>query len=124
MLSRPASVSGLAAQRKVFQLVRDFLCRAAQGDIGGKLFHLFLEAGFTAPDCRVEYPIGGGADGPFFEWAAETLRIVFPRAEALGMTQGFNVDLDTLADRLRDESVALRASCPAVPIVGGFGRKR
>jgi SAM-dependent methyltransferase len=108
----------------VFQLVRDVLSRMAHGDIGGKLVHLFLEADFTAPDCRVEYPIASGPDGPFFEWLAESLRSVFPRAEALGITRDLNLHLDTLAERLMEESVALRASCPTVPMVGGFARKR
>jgi ubiquinone/menaquinone biosynthesis C-methylase UbiE len=52
-------------REKLFQFFRDFFCRGVQGGVGTKLYHLFLEAGFTTPDCRVEYPIDGGPDSPF-----------------------------------------------------------
>ncbi len=111
-------------REQVIGLCKEFFCRAVQGDVGTRLFHLFVEAGFPTPDCRVEYPIDGGADSPFYEWIAESVRSFFPRAEALGMAQGLHINLDTLAQRLRDEAVALRASCPAPFMVGGFARKR
>jgi ubiquinone/menaquinone biosynthesis C-methylase UbiE len=111
-------------REQVIQLCKEFFCRAIQGDVGTRLFHLFVEAGFATPDCRVEYPIDGGPDSPFYEWMAESVRSFFPRAEALGMVQGLDINLDTLAERLRDEAVALRASCPAPFMVGGFARKR
>jgi len=111
-------------REQVLRLCKDFFCRATQGDAGTRLFHLFVEAGFTAPDCRVEYPIDGGPDSPFYEWIAESVRSFFPRAEALGMVEGLDIHLDTLAERLREEAVAVRACCPAPLMVGGFARKR
>jgi ubiquinone/menaquinone biosynthesis C-methylase UbiE len=111
-------------REQVLRLCKEFFCRATQGDAGTRLFHLFVEAGFTAPDCRVEYPIDGGLDSPFYEWIAESVRSFFPRAEALGMVQGLDIHLDTLAERLREEAVAVRACCPAPLMVGGFARKR
>src|SRR5262249_45664555 len=72
---------------RTMQIFREFFCQAIAGNVGTRLFHLFGEAGFTAPDCRVEYPIDGGSDSPFFEWIAESMRTILPRLQALGMTQ-------------------------------------
>jgi len=111
-------------REKIFNFYRDFFCRAVHGDIGRRLFHLFLEAGFTAPDCRVEFPVGGGADSPFYEWMAESIRSILPRALSLGIEVDMELDPDTLAQRLMEEAVALKASFPAPCLVGGFAQKR
>lgn len=105
-------------------IFHEFFCKVIPGDVGTRLFHLFLDAGFTAPDCRVEHPIDGGPDSPFYEWIAESMRTILPRAQALGMAQEAEVDIDTLAQRLREEAVSLKAGCPAPCMVGGFARKR
>lgn len=60
----------------------EFWCKAGlPGTVGTQLFHLFHEAGFSAPDCRVEYPIDGGSDSPFYEWFTESLRSILPGAK-------------------------------------------
>ncbi len=110
-------------REQLVRLCRDFFCSATHGDIGTRLFHLFVEAGFATPDCRVEYPIDGGPDSPFYEWIAEALRSILPRAKALGIVDGLNLDCETLAQRLREEAVSLNACCPAPLMVGGFARK-
>jgi hypothetical protein len=51
--------------------------------------------------------------------ATESLRSIFPRAEALGLVEWRDVDLDTLAERVCDEAVAAGAF-PAPPIVSAF----
>jgi SAM-dependent methyltransferase len=110
-------------REQIFGVFREFFCTAAQGDVGTRLFHLFTKAGFAAPDCRAEYPIDGGPDSPFYEWMAEGFRSILPRAEALGIGQDLNLNLDTLAERLKEEAVSLNACCPAPLMVGGFARK-
>lgn len=114
----------LPLREKLFELYRQFFCSAVQGDVGGRLFHLFLEAGFAAPDCRVEYPIDGGADSPFYEWMGESARSILPRARSLGIGEDMDLDPDTLTQRLREEAVSLNASFPGPLLVGGFARKR
>jgi SAM-dependent methyltransferase len=109
---------------QTFQVFRDFFGRACHGDIGTRLFHLFIEAGLTSPDCRAEYPIDGGADSAFYEWIAESFRSILPRAQALGVVLNFDSNPDTLAERLREEAVTVNACSPAPVMVGGFARKR
>ena len=111
-------------REQVLDVFRDFFQRApTHGDVGTRLFHLFLEARFVAPDCRAEFPIDGGPDSPFYEWCAEALRSILPHAEAMGVDQGLRTGIDTLADRIREEAVTRHAAFPAPFMVGGFARK-
>ena len=50
--------------------------------------------------------IGGGAEMPGYEYTAQTVRSLLPMIERLGVATAQEVDIETLADRLRDEVVA------------------
>ncbi len=108
---------------KTFQLVIDLFQRAAHADIGVRLFQMFHEAGLTSVESRAEVLLDGRAGCPFYEWLAETVRSLMPKLEALGIARANEIDMDTLADRLRHEALA-RGGCLAAPIVAGtFGRR-
>ena len=73
----------------------------------------------------MEYPIGGGADSPFYEWLAESFRSILPRAAALGLVTSDEVEgIDSLAARLREETISQGGCMPGPAMVGGFARKR
>jgi ubiquinone/menaquinone biosynthesis C-methylase UbiE len=110
-------------RERMIDLFREFFGRALPGNMGTRLYHLFVEAGFPRPQCWVEYPIGGGADSPFYELYAESVRSILPRAEALGIVRGEDIEIDTLAERLRAEAVSLKSGIPGPPMIGCFGRK-
>ena len=109
---------------QAFDIFRAFFAKAAHGNIGTRLFHLLIDAGFHSPECRVEYPMDGGADSPFFEWLAESLRSILPRAEALGLVRSGEIAIDSLAGRLRDEALSRRGCVIGPAMVGCFARKR
>jgi ubiquinone/menaquinone biosynthesis C-methylase UbiE len=119
----PRSSPPAPLRDSVSTIFTDFFGRAIHGDIGGRLRTLFVEAGFEAVECRGEFGIDGGPDSPYYEWIAESLRSILPRANALGMGMEFTESIDTLADRLRDEAVATGASLPAPIMVGAIARK-
>jgi len=109
---------------RAFEIFRAFFATAAHGNIGTRLFHLLVNAGFPSPQCRVEYPMDGGADSPFYDWVAESLRSILPRAEALGLLRSDEVaGIDSLAARLREEATANRGGVLGPAMVGGFARK-
>jgi SAM-dependent methyltransferase len=108
---------------EVIRVFREVFAKVAHVNIGTQLFHLAIEAGFTTPDCRAEYPLDGGAGSPFYLWFAESLRSILPRAEALGLARAAEVDIDTLASRLEHETVTNKASFPAPVMVGCCARK-
>ena len=103
---------------------RDFFCTVTHGNIGTRLLHLFLEAGFHAPDCRAEYPIDGGPESPFYEWMAESFRSMMPRAVTAGFLKENDFNVDTLASELLEEAVSRNACVPGPTMVGAFARKR
>jgi ubiquinone/menaquinone biosynthesis C-methylase UbiE len=110
---------------RMFDIFRSFFARATHGNIGTQLFQLLIDTGFDAPECRAEYPMDGGADSPFYEWLTESFRSIAPRAEALGLVRSDEVaGIDSLAERLREESVSRRCCAPGPTMVGCFARKR
>ena len=123
VIHRPFPAAPLCERQ--FDIFREFFAKAAHGNIGTRLFHLLVDAGFPSPDCRVEYPMDGGADSPFYEWVAESFRSIMPRAAALGLVAGDEVAaVDSLAGRLKDEAIAHRGSVPGPAMVGCYARKR
>jgi len=104
-------------------IVQLFSRATPHADIGIRLFHLMLEAGFPEPQGRAEAAIDGGPDSPFFEWFAETLRSLLPRMEALGITTAAELNVDSLAYRMRAEAVSARSGIVAPTMVGIFARK-
>lgn len=61
--------------------------------------------------------------GPVYEWLAESVRSLFPRIDALGITNAEAADCDTLAQRLREEALAKRGVVIAPVMMGAFARK-
>ena len=110
-------------RERTMKVFRDFFAAATHGNIGTRLYHLLLEAGFPFPECWAEYPIGGGADSPLYELFAESLRSILPRAEAMGLARSEDVAIDTLAERLKAEALELKSAFPMPAMIGCFGRK-
>jgi len=109
---------------RMFEIFREFFAKMAHGNIGTRLFHLFTEEGFPSPQCRVEYPMDGGADSPFYEWVAESFRSIMTRAEAIGLVRSDEVaGIDSLAARLKQEAISQRSGVPGPAMVGCFARK-
>ena len=110
---------------RLLEIFRAFFAKAAHGNIGTRLFQLLIEAGFRSPECRVEYPMDGGADSPFYEWVAESFRSILPRAAALGLVGADEVaGSDSLATRLKEETISHGGCVPGPAMVGCFARKR
>jgi cyclopropane fatty-acyl-phospholipid synthase-like methyltransferase len=108
---------------RVAEIFRDFFLKATRGTVGTQLYHLAVQAGFCSVECRAEYGIGGGADSPYYEWIAESVRSILPHAEALGVLRASDIEIDTLATRLRQEAVANASCFPAPVMVGCIARK-
>jgi SAM-dependent methyltransferase len=89
-------------------------------------YHLrdtFLEAGLPAPEMNVCSPVGGGPDFPGYDYGAESLRSMLPLILKLGIATQEEVGIDTLAERLRAETVASGGVIKPPDLVGAWGRK-
>lgn len=91
-------------------------------NMGLKLRQALLDAGFTAPELLLTSRISGGADAPAYEYLAETIRSLLPAIIKLGIATAEQVEIDTLAARLRNEVVASGGAIAPSMLVGGIGR--
>jgi hypothetical protein len=73
---------------------------------------------------RLEAPIGGGADWLGYQYIAETLRSLLP---ALARVPGFDasqIDINSIAERLRREVTATNGVQLLPALVGAWTRVR
>jgi hypothetical protein len=90
--------------------------------MGSKLYETFRKAGLQ-PNLVGISRIEGGPDAVAYDFAAETIRSLLPWMTEFGIATGEEVDIDTLAERLRAAAIA-GDHCIFLPrIVGAWARK-
>ena len=90
-------------------------------------YHLrktFLDAGLPEPEMNICAPVGGGPNFPGYDYGAETLRSMLPLILKLGIATEEEVEIDTLAQRLRTDVVASGGVLKTPELVGAWTRKR
>jgi ubiquinone/menaquinone biosynthesis C-methylase UbiE len=97
-------------------LVELFRHAVAYPDTGARLYHWMQLAELCNTRSNAECLMGGGVESPYYEWFAETIRSVAPRLESLGIISAAELDLQTLAVRLREEATS-RAGCLTTPLI-------
>jgi SAM-dependent methyltransferase len=88
--------------------------------MGPKLFGAYVDAGLPAPSVCIDTPVGGGAAWLGYDLVAASLRSVLPMLTTFGIVDADEVDVDTLAGRLRDEIVASNAVHPLPSVYGAW----
>ena len=91
---------------------------------GLKLSRMFLEAGLPAPQVRYEAAIGSEPDWRGFEWWAESVRVFLPLIEQFGLATAEEIGIETLAERLREETVSQRGVARTGILVSAWVRKQ
>ncbi len=76
-----------------------------ESGMGGKLFATFQDAGLTPAQMTAAAKIEGGRDSIGYELMAGNIRTMLPLLSRLKVVTAAEVALETLADRLRHESV-------------------
>jgi SAM-dependent methyltransferase len=82
----------------------------------------FLAAGLPAPRLRSDQDLGGGPDWAGYERVAEVARSVRPTLRAYDEEAAAELDVDTLAARLRDDVVATGGVATWPSLVGAWAR--
>ena len=90
---------------------------------GYNLRRTFLRAGLPEPEMSLCSPMGGGPDWPGYDYAAESVRSMLPLIVKLGIANEGEVEIDTLAERLRAETVAADGVVKAPDLLGAWARK-
>jgi len=91
--------------------------------MGSNLFRTYLEAGLPGPQLIVEAAAGGGEHWPGYELLSATLRSLMPVLEKTVGLDPAEVDIDTLADRMRADTVSRHAVHVMPHMFGAWSRK-
>jgi protein-L-isoaspartate O-methyltransferase len=95
----------------------------ARPELGLEMHSLFLDSGLPAPGMRMDAVVSGEAESPVYELLAEAVRSLVPTLQKLNIASPANVQIDSLADRIRKEVVARRAVVVSYGLVGAWARK-
>jgi 2-polyprenyl-3-methyl-5-hydroxy-6-metoxy-1,4-benzoquinol methylase len=92
--------------------------------LGLELYPVFLAAGLPGPSMRMDVLIGGGPQCPVYEIVGELVQSLLPAMEKLKIATATEVGMSTLAQRMRDEVVALKGVILSAGFIGAWSRKR
>jgi SAM-dependent methyltransferase len=87
-------------------LLAAFAAGGAELDMGTRLYATFLRAGLPPPSMTAATPVACGPSSPGYESVAGVVRSLLPLIEREGIASAAEIDIDTLTDRLREDSVA------------------
>ena len=96
----------------------------ARIQMGLELYPVFVAAGLPGPSMRIDALIGGGPQCPLFEVVAELIQSLLPVMEELNIASAAEAQASTLAERMRDEVVALNGIVRSAGFIGAWSRKR
>jgi len=96
----------------------------ARINLGSELYPVFLAAGLPGPAMRMDALIGGGPHCPVHEIVAELVQSLLPAMEKLNIAGATEVGISTLAQRMRDEVVALKGVVVSAGFIGAWSRKQ
>ncbi len=77
----------------------------ARTRMGLNLYKTFQAAGLPAPTMQLFTPVGGGSDWAGYDLLADTLRSLLPKIMEYGIASADEVDIDSFAERFRNEFV-------------------
>jgi SAM-dependent methyltransferase len=91
---------------------------------GLKLPVIFQAAGLPAPQTLQLARVEHGPDSPGYAWVEQLTRTLLPLMQKTGVAAPDEVQVDTLADRIRAEVVSKQAVLVLPPFIGAWANKR
>lgn len=88
-----------------------------------KLSRIFQEAGLPAPQMIQGGRVESGPHSPGYEQVTEITRTLLPLMERTGVATAEEVNIETLAARLRDETLARNATILSPAMIGAWTSK-
>jgi SAM-dependent methyltransferase len=105
------------------ELIRQTLtATGARTQLGLELYAVFLAAGLPGPSMRMDAIVGGGSESPVYEIVTEVVRSLLPAMERLNIATANDLDISTLAQRLRDEVVSVNGVTMSPALIGAWSR--
>ena len=115
-----APESPLFAQVKQW-IIDGFKSAGAEPDTGSKLYATFLQAGLLGPQMVSAQLVHCGPEATGYEHATQVLRSLLPAVERSRVATATEIEIDTLANRLREDAIARHAVMFAPRLVGAWG---
>jgi 2-polyprenyl-3-methyl-5-hydroxy-6-metoxy-1,4-benzoquinol methylase len=91
-------------------------------DMGGKLFATFLAAGLPMPQMIAAGRVEGGPHSPVYDFYAGVLRSLLPTIKRVGVATATDIEIDSMAERLRKEAIEHDACIMPPPLLGAWTR--
>lgn len=95
----------------------------ARPELGLEIHSLFVDCGLPAPTLRMDALLSGERDSPVYVLLAEAVRSLVPTLEKLKIASAAQIQIDSLADRMRMEVIAKRGVVMSYGLVGAWARK-
>jgi len=111
-------------ERSVTWIKQTLNATGARTQLGLELYSVFVEAALPGPSMRIDALIGGGPQCPAYEIIADVVRSLLPVMEKLNIASATEVEISTLAQRMRDEVVALKGAVVSAGFIGAWSRKQ
>ena len=111
-------------ERSVTWVKQTLKATGARTQLGLELYPVFVQAALPGPSMRIDAWIGGSPQCPAFEILADVVKSLLPVMEKLNIANAMEVEISSLAQRMRDEVVALKGVVVSVGFVGAWSRKQ
>jgi len=95
----------------------------ARPELGLEMHSLFVDCGLPAPKMRVDALLSGSGDSPVYQLLTEAVRSLVPTLEKFNIVSAAQVQIDSLADRMRQEVVAKQGIAMSYGLVGAWATK-
>jgi ubiquinone/menaquinone biosynthesis C-methylase UbiE len=105
------------------RIAQTFTRIGADPRTGQRLAQIFQEAGLPAPQMILHARVEHGSDSPIYTLMAQTTRVMLPLMQRTGVATAEEVGVETLAERVREEAVALDATLVTPPLIGAWTLK-
>jgi hypothetical protein len=91
---------------EVYRWIFDaFSAAGAERDMGAKLLPTFSSANLPRPEMIAVTPVQSGPSSAYYEFLSDMVVSMLPIIEREGIASAADIDLPTLADRLRQDAV-------------------
>jgi trans-aconitate methyltransferase len=92
----------------------------AHVDLGPRLHRVFAGAGLPVPNMRFETLLDAHEDSPLYDYVANTMASLLPKAIEYGVSGAADLDVTSIAARLRAEMKAVGYAMMSSPAVCGW----
>lgn len=110
-------------ERQVGLIKQTLHATGAHTQLGLELYPVFLAAGLPGPTMRIDALITGGPDSPAYDLVTEVIQSLLPVMEKLNIAAPAEINIATLAQRMREEVVAGKGVVLSPALIGAWSRK-